>query len=540
MLSTQAIVKALSPHSKRPLCCPSCSGVLIDGDGNNNNINKVAAIIPSSKYQNIVSLQHKQCTNNSNPRKLFVCLGCGSRTNQTEGRLKNRYCRCSKVQSTTSNSAAAETATSDSNADECRACPPTEEVDDAEAGGDCDWSDSSPNDGAGGGSTPPPQPQPEPEYNIRETLDNDCEYPATMGTFFYRESQREGDGPRGLIYNALIDPQRETNFEGLSDKEMYEHLHIASVYHGMNQSKARDVCEMTANIKSHCAQRRTAETNQLREAFQESIRDAMCATGGMSDTQLDRMTAIVKDQVDKRMEEYYAEEDRRQKINYPNNYNDIRPSYVEGPTSVIKRGPMPPVGILHGCAHIKAAHIVNFFLGHGLECRQYRAGFEEDWVDADGNYECTFIKDLHERVKKLMNDNPDISVHALVLLIRPWSDGFVANLIKGTNDFNNLQMFTLTMLAPPGKNSRRHTLPFALCFKKKSHQDIFRQLLMEIRELEKPALRYFGRDRKVHQTMIFTELSSHDYIERCALTYSLPKWVLTLTGGAIPVCTTTV
>ncbi len=47
----------------------------------------------------------------------------------------------------------------------------------------------------------------------------------------------------------------------------------------------------------------------------------------------------------------------------------------------------------------------------------------------------------------------DISMETQVILVRVWSDGFEAYQIKGKNEFNSLQIFTLTVIGPNYKNT---------------------------------------------------------------------------------------
>jgi hypothetical protein len=115
----------------------------------------------------------------------------------------------------------------------------------------------------------------------------------------------------------------------------------------------------------------------------------------------------------------------------------------------------------------------------------------------------------------MSSSNTDIDKLS-VIVTRIWSDGFEAHQIKGTNDFNNLQLFTLTVSAPKGKKSRKHTLPFALCFKKENHQDIFIMLLKEVRALLEVTLRYWGEEKQFIPTIVMTDMVFNDWQERCA------------------------
>ena len=133
----------------------------------------------------------------------------------------------------------------------------------------------------------------------------------------------------------------------------------------------------------------------------------------------------------------------------------------------------------------------------------------------DGDYVCGFIKEVHDRVKEAMTTNQALSPNTRVAIIRVWSDGFEAHHIITNTDFNSLQLFTLTLWAPVGKRTKHDTWPFALCFKKNHSHDIFIRLLQEVNELRRPTLRYWGQEKRVHETMVFLDMISNDLPEQC-------------------------
>ena len=145
----------------------------------------------------------------------------------------------------------------------------------------------------------------------------------------------------------------------------------------------------------------------------------------------------------------------------------------------------------------------------------FHAGHEEDWVDQSGHYRTKFLCNLHQNVSAMT----DILVDTPILLVRVWLDEFEAPQIKGKNEFNSLQMFTLTVIAPNYKNTSSHTAPFALCFQRQNQNDILIQLLKELKDLQSPTLRYWGgKENQVYPTMVFLEMISNDYVERCSNT----------------------
>ena len=110
----------------------------------------------------------------------------------------------------------------------------------------------------------------------------------------------------------------------------------------------------------------------------------------------------------------------------------------------------------------------------------FNAGHEKDWVDQSGNYETNFLSDLHQNVSTMK----DISMETWFILVRVWSDGFEDHQIKGKNEFNSLQIFTLTVIDPNYQNTDQHTVPIVLCFQRHNQNDILIQLLKELKDLQ--------------------------------------------------------
>ena len=92
----------------------------------------------------------------------------------------------------------------------------------------------------------------------------------------------------------------------------------------------------------------------------------------------------------------------------------------------------------------------------------FYAGHEEEWVDQSCNYETNFLGDLYQNVSTMK----DVSIDTWVLLVRVWSDHFKTHQIKRKNEFNSLQIFTLTVIGSNYQNTDHHTVPFALSFQR--------------------------------------------------------------------------
>jgi len=103
-----------------------------------------------------------------------------------------------------------------------------------------------------------------------------------------------------------------------------------------------------------------------------------------------------------------------------------------------------------------------------------------------------------------------------VHIIRIWSDGFMAHHGKIDSEYNNIQLFTLSVLASEDGNAKHHTMPFALGFKQKDHSTILNQLLQEMQWVGVPMERYYGQDKHPFHSVFFLQIVSNDYPERCA------------------------
>ena len=209
-------------------------------------------------------------------------------------------------------------------------------------------------------------------------------------------------------------------------------------------------------------------------------------------------------------------------------YKEARAKYLDGVHSIIQNLPMPTPSIKTlfedtdraiSYAHMPANQILNHFLALGYDCYFYWAGFDEDWIECENgtcdlsnndSQHCEFFRDVHRDVKEMMINNPDIPKDTRVVILRVWSDGFEAHHVKGNNQFNSLQVFTVKLTGP-----KDQTLPYALCFKTFNVHEILVHLLKELLELPEVQPRYWGKDKQVFPTIAFLELVSNDYPERC-------------------------
>ena len=65
------------------------------------------------------------------------------------------------------------------------------------------------------------------EFPSSKSIFNDSnEWPEQSAKFFVCDSETQGNGLRGVVYNALIDSKSSCGFHNLQIEEMFFHLHI--------------------------------------------------------------------------------------------------------------------------------------------------------------------------------------------------------------------------------------------------------------------------------------------------------------------------
>ena len=316
-------------------------------------------------------------------------------------------------------------------------------------------------------------------------------------------------------FNSVIDPKISNDFSSLTVKEMFFHLHIAAIHYGLPSTKSIDITTMMMHLSTDHRHIIQKERELMENAYRNSIVKVLKSHGLLANQD---QTQLILDEINHSVQtEWHSDLDKRtlNNLSAPVKHSTVRAVYTDGHNSIVNNLPIPAVSIAHKAAYIPANEIVNHLLAMGIDIMFFRAGHKDDWVDKSGNYETKFLQDLHHNVSTMT----DISKDTRIILVRVWSDGFEAHQIKAKNEYNSLQIFTLTVLAPHYQNTDRHTVPFALCFKKKSHDDILIQLLRELRELQSSTMRYWGgKENRVYPTMVFLEMISNDLPERCSNT----------------------
>ncbi len=91
------------------------------------------------------------------------------------------------------------------------------------------------------------------EYPSSKTIFNDSdEWPTQNANFFVRQIKQQGNGLRGVVYNALIDSKISCGFHNLQIKEMFFHLHIATLHSNISQKNCQNVYKFISYmVKQH-------------------------------------------------------------------------------------------------------------------------------------------------------------------------------------------------------------------------------------------------------------------------------------------------
>ena len=331
-------------------------------------------------------------------------------------------------------------------------------------------------------------------------------------------------GLKGIVYRAMIDHNRMSCYDCLSEMEMYFHLLSTIIHHNSSQNESIQICSMLEHTRTENEELLFPIKELVFSSLEKQVCIALEATlpesvvGGI----LERVHAGIRYELNS----HYINMPQSPRIT---TYKEARAKYLDGPKSILQNLPMPTpsiktlfTGTDRACsyAHIPANQILNHILALGYDCYFYRAGFEKDWTDIehevyptftdDDTYPCEFFHDAHNDVKEMMRNDPAMPKETRVVILRVWSDGFEAHNVKGNNKFNSLQVFTVKLTGP-----KDQTLPFALCFKTFNVREILVNLLEELLELRQVWLRYWGKDKQVFPTIALLELVSNDYPERC-------------------------
>lgn len=343
---------------------------------------------------------------------------------------------------------------------------------------------------------------------VTDHLTNKSLFSESASKFLLREHINKGDGIRGLVVHARINHKISSNFGAyINEEDMFRELQNAKF---MKDAK-REQCEHVAAMTFDQSKRSAGEKKQIIDSFNndcaqniiQGMKD-MESEGEFSSETLLALKEIVVKNMNKCGEEMKLKSDDRNTdllIDYPS----IRNQVLEGKNSIIQNLPLPKVHLENNFACVPLEAIVNLSLALDLGVREYVD--DKDWVDSNGEYDGSFYKNLHQKVKADKDTR--------VCIIRVWSDGFEAYKTRQNSDKNQIQTFTVTLM---GKNGKNIVWPFALGFKSKQHSLILNSLRAQAKELEEKKLRYSGNEKCLFPYSFYLQLIANDYVERVAHT----------------------
>ncbi len=107
--------------------------------------------------------------------------------------------------------------------------------------------------------------------NSLKILENHNEWPSGSARFFMRDHQIHGNGLRGLVFNSVMDSKVYNDFSSLTEKDMFFHLHIASIHYGLPTTKSKDLVNLMLHNCSKHKQLIQSEKKELSDIYHKSI-----------------------------------------------------------------------------------------------------------------------------------------------------------------------------------------------------------------------------------------------------------------------------
>ena len=97
------------------------------------------------------------------------------------------------------------------------------------------------------------------------------EWPEQSAKILGREIETQGNGLRGVVYNALIDSKRSCGFHNLQIEEMFFHLHIATLHNNISQKNSQNVNK----VISYMVKQHQEEIKEERDIFFKSFNSSI-------------------------------------------------------------------------------------------------------------------------------------------------------------------------------------------------------------------------------------------------------------------------
>ncbi len=174
----------------------------------------------------------------------------------------------------------------------------------------------------------------------------------SVPNFFVHEIEQQGNGFRGVVYNALIDSKRSCGFHNLQIEEMFLHLHIATLHNKISQKNSQNVNK----IISYMVKQHQDEIKEERDVFFNSFNSTINSVITNLECSHAQQNIIIT-QMQETMTEHmktFGSLSGQPKINLPVSDNQIRSYYTQGRFSIVKNLPHPSVSIAHKAAFILA------------------------------------------------------------------------------------------------------------------------------------------------------------------------------------------
>jgi len=353
------------------------------------------------------------------------------------------------------------------------------------------------------------------EGKIEANFNDGTAFNKNSSNYFRNEHKEPGRGKKCLVENALN--KKFSNIDEVNMALITTHLHFNTT-----DDQSRDILQVNHQTVRVLEEEKREDKKMLDTFLEESISESLSkmisemkigASSNGSDDLLEKMLSNVSDLTKNitNSTEQKVNNAKRQNIlqSYdPPDLNDIRNKYLKGNKSIVKNLPIPDVKMAHDFAYVPLEQTVNLLLAMGLPLRHY----EEDshWKDEYGKYEGEYFKSLHEKIK-----SDECYAGTRSYIARGWSDGFSLHYVKIDSEYNNLQLYTVTLLGEKGQPD--HTWPFAIGFKQSDHSKILNMFLAQAKALATPKLRYIGgSERKIVLVSIHLQVMMNDYIERVA------------------------
>lgn len=477
---------------------PKCTGC---GQEYENIIDDTMRCLVKKSNAKVVRIDHLCET----PGKVHICLGC----NRYNTRLDRLETCCTFTKQTTAQSVAAALPEKDDN-DSCQQLDACGGLDDCASDTFQDTNERV--------SITDPSVM---EEWIQANFNNETAFNNKSSNFWKNEHNKQGNGKACLVSKALLntnDPEK-INIDDINSALLRTSLHFKST-----SDTSKDIIEVTNHSIKEVVRENEASEELLYECMRESISDSISevikahikALGGVSGLS-EKMESLdisgLSEKVVKSTKQKVKEAKTHQSqsaIDLPNS-KEIRNQYLDGKNSILQNLPIPNVQMAHGFAFVPLEQTVNLFLAMGLPLRYYEN--DADWKDDNGKYEGKYFESLHNKLK---SDERFVEGNRSYIA-RGWSDGFNLHYVKVDKNYNNLQVFTITLL---GKNGQpNHSWPVAIGFKQSDHSNVLNMFLAQAKQLENPKYRYVGgSEKKLLPVSIHFQVLMNDYIERAGNT----------------------